>query len=349
MASSTPLAQQLQPIRRRSLTIRWLRYLAPLVLIGLAIHILLPQLGDLEKSWSTIRQMPWWLVGLAVAAQMASYAGSGYLLHALAAMLQQHLSVLRGVVITLASGSIGLVAGGIVGNSAATYRWTVASGVSGQAAGLCGTLPSLLNNVLLALLALVGTIHLMIVHELTAFQMIAFGTILVSLVALVAGGIWGVTHPAWLLKVVTRFDKRWAAALKRPYAPDETRDRVNQVVNMWVVLRNGGWRGPALGAVLNTGFDMLTLYFLFIAAAHAVGPGVLLTGYGLPLLLGKVSFLPGGVGIVEGTMTAIYASTGVPLQVTAVVILAYRLISFWIPTLLGFPAAFYLQHAFGKA
>ena len=95
---------------------------------------------------------------------------------------------------------------------------------------------------------------------------------------------------------------------------------------------------------MTIGFDMLTLYLIFVAAGHAVNPGVLLTGYGLPLLLGKVSFLPGGVGVVEGTMTALYDSLGVPDEVTVVVILAYRAISFWLPLLLGFLLVPYLQH-----
>ena len=89
---------------------------------------------------------------------------------------------------------------------------------------------------------------------------------------------------------------------------------------------------------------MLTLYALFIAAGHPVSLGVLLTGYGLPLLLGKISFLPGGVGIVEATMAALYGGLGVPSGVTVVVILIYRLLSFWLPLLLGFPIMLYLQH-----
>jgi hypothetical protein len=88
---------------------------------------------------------------------------------------------------------------------------------------------------------------------------------------------------------------------------------------------------------------MATLFLLFVAAGHAVSPGILLTGYGLPLLLGKVTFLPGGVGIVEGTMAALYSGLGVPNAVTVLVILAYRIISFWVPTLLGFPLVIYLQ------
>ena len=105
----------------------------------------------------------------------------------------------------------------------------------------------------------------------------------------------------------------------------------------------GDWHGPAVSSLLNTIFDMLTLFFLFIAAGHTVSFGVLLTGYGLPLLLGKVSFLPGGVGIVESTMAVLYNGLGVPNEILVVVILSYRIFSFWVPTLLGFPLAFYLQ------
>ena len=70
---------------------------------------------------------------------------------------------------------------------------------------------------------------------------------------------------------------------------------------------------------------------------------MLVTDYGLPILMGKVGFIPGGVGIVEATMTAIYTSLGINSEIVAVVILGYRLLSFWIPTLFGFPLAVYLQ------
>ena len=53
--------------------------------------------------------------------------------------------------------------------------------------------------------------------------------------------------------------------------------------------------------------------------------------------------LPGGVGVVESTMAALYKGLGVPGSIAVVVILGYRLFSFWIPTLIGFSIAFYLQ------
>ncbi|MBU1659969.1 MAG: flippase-like domain-containing protein, partial [Chloroflexi bacterium] len=75
-----------------------------------------------------------------------------------------------------------------------------------------------------------------------------------------------------------------------------------------------------------------------------VSPGILLTGYGLPLLLGRMAFvIPGGVGVIEGTMVALYDSLGIPDPVTVVVVLAYRILSFWLPLLLGFPLVGILQ------
>lgn len=89
---------------------------------------------------------------------------------------------------------------------------------------------------------------------------------------------------------------------------------------------------------------MFTMYFLFIAAGDAAPLGVLLAGYGLPQLLGKIAFiLPGGVGVVESSMAALFSQLGVAPGSAVVVILGYRLISFWIPSLLGFPIAAYLQ------
>ncbi|MDY9925063.1 hypothetical protein [Methanosarcina sp.] len=54
-----------------------------------------------------------------------------------------------------------------------------------------------------------------------------------------------------------------------------------------------------------------TLYFFFTAVGHSARPSVLLVGYGLLLLLGRIAFLlPKGVGIVESTMVALTQAWG---------------------------------------
>lgn len=325
------------------LTVRVGRYLLPLLLLGLAVHLILPQIATLEQSLQVIKAMALWAVVLAVVAQVLSYVGSGFLLRAIVTVVGQRLSVVRSVLITMAASSIGLVAGGQVGNAAATYRWTRASGVSREGAVLAGWLPPLFNNGALVVIGIFGLLHLLIVHELSTLQAISFGLTLLVLGLFVGVVLWGVHHRPQLTMLAVRATSRWAALRRRPYDPTTTEAATRRWFSAWDTLRAGGWHGPSLGAGLNVAFDMLTLYFLFVAAGHAVSPGVLLAGYGLPLLLGKVTFLPGGVGIVEGTMAALYKGLGVPDGVTVVVILTYRVLSFWLPTLLGFPLVPYLQ------
>ena len=322
------------------------RYLVLLLLLGLAVHLVLPQLTSLEHSLQVIKTLVLWAVALAVVAQVLSYLGSGYLLREIVAITHQRFSLVKGIMITLASSSVGVVAGGMVGTAAATYRWMRSMDVRSEGATLAGILPLLFNNVILILAAIFGLIHLLIVHQLSPIQSISFSLILLLLGAGLGGALWGVHHRSESTALAVRVASRWAGIRRKPHASTETEDAMVRLFSAWDALHSGGWRGPALGAVLNTGFDMLTLYFLFLAAAVPIGPGALLAGYGLPLLFGKMAFLlPGGVGVVEGTMAALYTGLGVPAPIVVVVILAYRLLSFWLPTLLGFPIAAYLQHA----
>ncbi|MCA9944590.1 MAG: UPF0104 family protein [Anaerolineales bacterium] len=325
------------------LQIRWLRYLIPLVLLGLAVHVLLPKFADLEKSWKVLRQMSGWLVGLAVLCQIGRYVGSGLLLQGLVQLAGGNLKLGRSMIISIASASIGLVAAGAVGSMLAMYNWILSTGINKQGAGLTAVLKSVFTNGLLFLLSVIGLIYLLLAHDLTSAQIFAFGFVLFVLLLLAGGLIWGVFHPVSLQSRLNKLLAFWSKLRRKPITSQGAAHLVQQLTEIWSVLRSGGWHRPLAGAIIRSSFDALTIYILFIAAHHPIGFGALLIGYGLPLLLGKVSFLPGGVGVVEATMTAVYAGLGVRTDVTVVVILGYRLLSFWIPLLFGFPLAVYLQ------
>ena len=244
----------------------------------------------------------------------------------------------------MAASSIGLVAGGLIGSTAATYRWVRGSGVSVEGAGLAGGVPTLLSNGVLVIMSVFGLLHLLFVHQLSTLQVIVFGLTLLILGLVVAGMLWGVKHRSHLTKVGLWASVQWARLRRKTYDPSAVQASVERLFNTWDTLRTGDWRRPVAGAVLTVAFDVLTLYLIFVAAGYAISPGILLAGYGLPLLLGRLSILPGGVGIVEGTMTVLYTGLGVPNPITVVVVLAYRAISFWLPALRGFLLVPYLQH-----
>jgi uncharacterized protein (TIRG00374 family) len=328
----------------KSPKIRLWRYLPILIILGLAVYLLVPQITTLEHSWSVVQSMTWWAVALAAVAQALSYLGSGFMLHAILDTNRQKLSLWKGAMITMASVSIGLVAGGWVGGAAATYSWVHRESHDESTSALAGTLPALLNNAVLVGVSLVGTLYLIVVHDLSNAQLIEFGIILLVLGLLAVGVVVALRFPETATRFAVWLAGRWAALRRRPFTPENTIASVRQFVVAWDSLRKGKWLHPLLGAVANIGFDMLTLYFLFVAAGYNVSLGILFAGYGLPLILGKMAFLfPGGVGVIEGSMVALYDSLKVPDAVSVVVILGYRLFSFWLPTLLGFAAAAYLS------
>ncbi len=273
-----------------------------------------------------------------------SYFGIGYILHAILEINQQKLTVLKGAMISMASASIGLIAGGWVGGAAATYTWVRRDAKGGDTAALAGTLPSLLNNGVLVIVALIGTLYLLLLHDLSKAQLIEFGLILLVLAMLATSLIFAFRNQEKSIRFAVWLAGHWTALRHKPFTVEDTIASVKLFYTAWASMKNGRWLRPVVGAVANVGFDMLTLYFVFVAVGHRVSLGILLAGYGLPLTLGKVAFLlPGGVGVVEGGMVALYNSLQVPNELSVVVVLGYRLISFWLPTILGFAAAAFLS------
>lgn len=320
------------------------RYLLTLIFLGLAVHLILPQIASFEGSLQVIRTMALWAVLLAAFTQIISYIGYGYLINSALAIVDQHLSILKGAAINLAASSMGMLAGGTLGNAAATYIWVRKTGVSKEGSGLAGTLPTMFNNAILIVLATAGIVYLILVHELSSVQFYIFLLILTLLGLGALAVIWGRRHRTRFKAGAGKIAAFFARSRNRPYNPAPTEEYVSRFFAALDVLHKGGWQRPALAAAFSICFDMLTLYFFFIAAGHPVRPSILLVGYGLPLLFGKMAFLiPGGIGVVESTMAALYTGLGVPGPIAVVVILSYRMFSFWIPTLVGFPIAFYLQ------
>jgi uncharacterized membrane protein YbhN (UPF0104 family) len=89
-----------------------------------------------------------------------------------------------------------------------------------------------------------------------------------------------------------------------------------------------------LGAVGYWGFDIAVLGVSFKAFGATVPVAVLVMGYFLGTL-GSLLPLPGGIGGVEGGMIGAFAAFGVSADRAVIAVLAYRAISFWLPTLPG--------------
>jgi uncharacterized protein (TIRG00374 family) len=103
-----------------------------------------------------------------------------------------------------------------------------------------------------------------------------------------------------------------------------------------------------LGPLAGWGFDIGTLWASFHAFGHSPSAAVLVMSYFVGTLANTLP-LPGGVGGVESGMIGCFLAFGVNGTLAVLAVLAYRTISYWLPTIPGALAYFRLRHIFAAA
>jgi uncharacterized protein (TIRG00374 family) len=80
--------------------------------------------------------------------------------------------------------------------------------------------------------------------------------------------------------------------------------------------------------------NLVGLYFLFPAFSQSIGLGTLTAGFAMGIVFFVISIFQ-GAGAVEGIMTLVYSSAGIPRTKAVVISLTYRGITFWLPLVIG--------------
>ena len=112
------------------------------------------------------------------------------------------------------------------------------------------------------------------------------------------------------------------------------RDRLAVVRLHWSgIARALAW---ALG---NWAFDLGCLLLAFMAVRSAIPWGGLLLAYGAAQLAANLPITPGGLGVVEGSLTIGLVAYGGSEAASVAAVLVYRVLSFWAPLLIGWAVA----------
>jgi len=107
--------------------------------------------------------------------------------------------------------------------------------------------------------------------------------------------------------------------------------------NFLILKRNySKLRQPLFSSFIANLTEVLTLYVVYIAFGKWVNPGAIILAYAVANFAGLISFLPAGVGIFEGLMTAVLVATGVPAGVSIPVTVMYRIINMTIQLVPGY-------------
>ena len=181
--------------------------------------------------------------------------------------------------------------------------------------------------------------------------MVVLATLLLTVYQGYAGAILGAaTLVAFALAVLSLAP--WPAFLSRLKASNPTPGRLLGVLTSLTsalasarsllrpgILLSGFLLGLVAWGLEGVGLGLLSTLFppLQLSAASAVGI------YGVAVLIGGLSFLPGGLGSTEAVMTALLGKMGYPLGDALLITLSCRLVTLWLAVVLGWLAVFILR------
>ena len=83
------------------------------------------------------------------------------------------------------------------------------------------------------------------------------------------------------------------------------------------------------------GFEALCLMMCFYALGQNLPIATLLFLYSLTIAISTLGAIPGGVGLAEVSLSALYAQFGIGTETALAIALVYRLIGYWIPRVAG--------------
>jgi uncharacterized protein (TIRG00374 family) len=305
---------------------------AMVIVAGVALYLVFPAITEVLASWPRLSTLnPWWFA-VAVGAETAHFACT-FALQRLALRTRAWFPVitsqLAGNAITL------IVPGGAAVGAAVQFRMLAASGrdTSSTVGGLAAF--SLLGvGGLLALPAF--ALPVILVGAPTSRGLVNAAVLgAVAFVVFVAFGAAVLAYDAplrWAGRSVQRL-RNWVLR-KRPPLEGLDTTLLTQRNEIREVLGRQWWQALLLSAG-RLAFDYLCLLAALRATGSHPRPSLILVAYAVAGIIGLIPITPGGLGIVEASLTGLLVLAEVNSSQAVLATLTYRLASYWLPLLAG--------------
>ena len=303
----------------------WLRYVVGLGLAALAFWALAGQRSELNGATTYLSHVRWWWLVPAVAAEAGSLVAFALIQQRLleAGHVRVSTSRLTGVTVAATAIANSMPAGPLV-SSVFAFRQYRRQGADDALAGWTLAAVFVAASVSLALVAAVGV-------AVAGAEGAGLDLVGVTVGVLVGALLLGVVFLqrrvlVWLVSGVVRSARRLFG-----WPHGELGAQVDRIIGRLTVVSLSPWQvGVVLGwSVANWLLDCGCLALSFLAVGVGVPWKGLLLAYGAGQLAANLPITPGGLGVVEGSLTiAIVAFGGSEASTVAAVVL-YRILSFW--------------------
>lgn len=317
-----------------------IRYLLGL-LVGVVVLILLfSRRGDLAAARHQLRHIDLGWAVVAVLAESTAVAAFALLQHRVLRLSGARLRLPGLLVLSLANDAIAnTVPGEPVVSSAYRYRYYRQRGATSAGSGWTIFSVLIAQALGMSLLLLVGVIVALLASTSTGTA----GAAAAGLVIVVAAGAVLVRRDL-VLRLVSWLVRGWRRATRRPQDGVTARVEATLARMREIPLRPAAAAAVVALATAVWASDFLCLLCSF-GVVHAAIPwaGVLLA-YGAAQVVGSLPIVPGGIGIVEGSLAVILVGYGASRIPAISAALAYRVVSFWLITAVGWIAVAAIEY-----
>ncbi|MGF1473780.1 MAG: YbhN family protein [Rubrobacteraceae bacterium] len=323
-----------------------------LLSIGLAIHLVLPQIPGLERSIRLVTHAAPVLIVAALVAELMSWLSYSELMGrsvGMAARLgrssrdRKRGGLGRGFMLRLAiseNGASHVLPGGGASMAVVTYGALRSRGFPPDKIGVALTVVSTLVYGSLGIIFAGSLAHLLLNRDLDTLGLIATLAGLAVTLGAFAGSYAAYRSPRFTRNLLTRALRAINLALRRGWSKQQIESLSKTSIarfgkDLHAVRRQLFGRSSETFELLLLAFgywifDFLCLVLVFQALGVPAGIPDLLVAYGVATAAAALPLTPGGIGIFETTMLATLTLLGVG-AVAAIPILGYRLFNFWLP------------------
>jgi len=313
------------------------------VLVGIGALLLLFASSDLGELWRVTTAInpvllivPFFFALASYVTMSLSYAGISHAAGARVPFWEMFKVTIVGNTVNYI-----VTTGGLSGFAVRMYFF-IRMGVPSGTAVIISLIQTFITNVVLLLCVVFGFGYLLLSHEVEG---VVFG----AMAAFLAVSVLATTIALMLLwnRRLRRRTLFVLAEMSNAFMHRFMPARKPARVKIWRFQRNLN-RGieflmrrkrhmimPTLWIVGDWAATIMILHSAFWIIGAPVALSIVIVGFSIGIVLSFVSFVPGGLGIMEGSMAAIFVSLAVPLESAVVAVLIFRIAYYFMPMVIS--------------
>jgi uncharacterized protein (TIRG00374 family) len=311
--------------------------------LGIAALMLLFVFSDARKLWEIASTLDGWRLSIPFGLALVSYVVMALSYQGIAHAAAAEVPFWEMLKITFVANTVNYVVstGGLSGFAARLYFFIRLQIPPGTAV-IISLVQGVVTNLILLLFVVVGFAYLLAAQSLHGYALWTIAVLLSIFVLAAVLAILLLLHRElrrrslfFMAEAVHWFMHRFLPRHKpRRVHIWRFQRNLNRGID-FVLARKRHMVVPTLWIIADWMVTLLILWGGFVAVHYPIPLSFVVVGFAVGIILSLVSFVPGGLGVMEGSMAAIFASLSVPFETAVVAVLIFRVAYYILPMIIS--------------